>query len=128
MFNRKEADLGNLLTDEDPELHVSSVIHKAFIDVNEKGTEACGITISRLAGGGRAPTPPIPKDFVADHPFFYAIKSDGPSHLPLFWGSLRSPTGAIKNESNQVKNAWESCRVRLESELSEMIQAHLNKN
>lgn len=52
MFNLEEADLGDVLSDNDPQLHVSSFAQKAFIDVNEKGTEACAIALMKLAGGG----------------------------------------------------------------------------
>lgn len=87
VFNAKVADLGDMLTHDDPELHVSGMVHKAFIDVNEAGTEACGVTRVRLRGGDPSP----PKPFRADHPFFYAIIANGKCGLPLFCGSLRSP-------------------------------------
>lgn len=107
IFNLQEADLGDMLTDDDPELHVSSIAHKAFIDVNEKGTEACGITYARAVGGGdrRVRTLPIPKKFIVERPFFYAIESNGHHNLPLFCGSLRSPSPAIKNERKRKKAA-----------------------
>lgn len=72
-------------------LKISEVIHKAFVAVNESGTEAAGATavmMKRSAGlGGR---PPEPKVFSADHPFLFFIW-DRKSGAVLFSGRLIDP-------------------------------------
>uniref|UniRef100_A0A914VIU7 Serpin domain-containing protein n=1 Tax=Plectus sambesii TaxID=2011161 RepID=A0A914VIU7_9BILA len=77
LFDCNKADLSNITGDKS--LHVSAVIHKAFIEVNEEGSEAAAATavvmMTMCAPGG--PDVPPPK-FIADHPFLFAI-SDGKS-------------------------------------------------
>jgi serine protease inhibitor len=72
-------------------LNISSVIHKAFIDVNETGTEAAAAT----AVGMRAlcvVAPPAPRVvFDADHPFLFLIR-DTQSGSVLFMGQVADPS------------------------------------
>ena len=49
-------------------LFISDVVHKAFIEVNEEGTEAAGASMATLSTRGQRPV------FEADHPFFLAIR------------------------------------------------------
>ena len=69
-------------------LFVSNVIHMAFIEVDEKGTEAAAATIVPMTCG--APPPPIHKDFVADHPFLFLIRDNITGSI-LFLGRLMTP-------------------------------------
>ncbi|XP_039957404.1 serine protease inhibitor 42Dd-like isoform X3 [Bactrocera tryoni] len=83
MFS-KDAEFSNMLDSDEP-LQVSKVVHKAFIEVNEEGTEAAAATaviVSRITsvGGG----PPPPRLFIADKPFAYIIKNK--ANLILFAG------------------------------------------
>ncbi|KAI0213083.1 Leukocyte elastase inhibitor [Lamellibrachia satsuma] len=70
-------------------LFVSNVIHMAFIEVDEKGTEAAAATIVLMSN--KAPPPPIHKDFVADHPFLFLIRDNVTGSI-LFLGRLMTPT------------------------------------
>jgi serpin B len=72
------------------ELYISLVIHKAFLDVNEKGTEAAAATavIAPTAAPPREP----PVVFRADHPFLFLI-CDNRSGNILFLGRLIRPRG-----------------------------------
>ena len=65
------------------------MIHKAYVDVNEKGTEAAAATAAMVyATSARAPEPkPV---FRADHPFFFVIRDNGTGSL-LFAGRLVNP-------------------------------------
>uniref|UniRef100_A0A914XKF0 Serpin domain-containing protein n=1 Tax=Plectus sambesii TaxID=2011161 RepID=A0A914XKF0_9BILA len=77
LFDYNKADLSNITGDKS--LHISAVIHKAFVEVNEEGSEAAAATAvmmkkCAMVTGPRAPPP----KFIADHPFLFAI-SDGKS-------------------------------------------------
>ena len=71
------------------ELSISAVIHKAFVDVNEEGTEAAAAT-GVVVGTTSAAPPPKPKYFRADRPFLYLIR-DHKTGSVLFMGRLVEP-------------------------------------
>ncbi len=71
------------------DLLISDVIHKSFIDVNEKGTEAAATTAVVMTLKS-APTPP--PTFRADHPFLFLIR-DNKSGAILFMGRVMDPRG-----------------------------------
>uniref|UniRef100_A0A1Q3FH69 Putative serpin n=1 Tax=Culex tarsalis TaxID=7177 RepID=A0A1Q3FH69_CULTA len=84
MFTDK-ADFSELL--EQPEqVKVSQVVHKAFIEVNEEGTEAAAATGMRIARMCYFET----AQFVAEHPFYFALL-DTNSNLLTFNGRVRNP-------------------------------------
>ena len=72
-----------------PWLYISAVIHKAFVDVNEEGTEAAAATAGIMkARCSMAPkSPPI---FRADHPFVFLIRDNHTGSL-LFLGRVVNP-------------------------------------
>jgi len=70
-----------------PRLFLSVVIHKAFVDVNEQGTEAAGAT---GAGIALASAPVKQQIFQADHPFLFLIR-DNRSGSILFLGRVSNP-------------------------------------
>lgn len=81
------ADLSGM--DGTQNLFVSSVVHKAFVDVNEEGTEAAaatGVIINMKTSleGDETPT------FRADHPFIFAIL-DNDTGTILFMGRVVDP-------------------------------------
>ncbi|MBN1195402.1 MAG: serpin family protein [Methanomicrobiaceae archaeon] len=72
-------------------LFISDVIHQAYVDVNEEGTEAAaatGVVVSLSA----APAEPVPV-FRADHPFLFFIQDDETGNI-LFMGRVAAPEGA----------------------------------
>ena len=71
------------------QLDISAVIHKAFVDVNEEGTEAAAAT-GVVVGVTSAAPPPQPKHFKADHPFLFFIR-DQKTGSVLFTGRLENP-------------------------------------
>ncbi|XP_071398831.1 leukocyte elastase inhibitor-like isoform X3 [Centroberyx affinis] len=68
------------------DLVLSKVVHKAFVEVNEEGTEAAAATAAVMML--RCAT--IPVTFVADHPFLFFIRHN-PSMSVLFAGRFCSP-------------------------------------
>ena len=89
-FERSAADFSGMTGNR--ELFLSAVIHKAFIDVNEVGTEAAAATATSMVGMAmRAPGPTPPPEFRADHPFVFLIR-DNRSGGILFMGRVSDPT------------------------------------
>lgn len=90
-FDRRRADFTGIAAPPSPDdrLVVSEVFHKAFVSVDEKGTEAAAATavVMMRAAGMR---PMDPKTFVADHPFLFLIR-DGRTGLVLFLGRVVDP-------------------------------------
>jgi serpin B len=70
------------------ELYVSHVLHEAFVEVNEEGTEAAAATamVMKARGG-----PPKSLEFYANHPFLYAIV-DHETQAILFLGRCADPS------------------------------------
>jgi serpin B len=69
------------------ELSISAVVHKAYVDVNEEGTEAAAATgVGMIATSIESP-PPV---FKADHPFIFLIR-DNQSGSILFLGRMANP-------------------------------------
>ena len=74
-------------------LFIGEVIHQAFVEVNEEGTEAVAVTYlapTSALGGSERPKP-IPT-FRADHPFIFFIQDRGNGNI-LFMGRVNNPNG-----------------------------------
>jgi serpin B len=69
------------------ELWIAQVKHKAFVDVNEEGTEAAGATAVEMATQSVGLSPV----FRADHPFLFVIREHATGSI-LFLGRLSDPT------------------------------------
>lgn len=68
---------------------ISQVIHKAFVDVNEEGTEAAAVTAVAMELASARLPPKIPV-FRADHPFLFLIY-DKHTRVILFMGRVMNP-------------------------------------
>jgi len=91
-FDRKKADFTRMANPKDPEeqLYIQKVFHKAFVKVDEKGTEAAAATAVVMgAKGGGAPQKAL--EFRADHPFLFFVV-DKTSGLVLFMGRVADPS------------------------------------
>jgi serpin B len=85
-FNPVTADFSGMTGTKD--LFISNVIHKAFVAVDEQGTEAAAATGVVMAARAMMPSPPTV--FRADHPFLFLIKDDQSGAI-LFLGRLAAP-------------------------------------
>jgi serpin B len=88
-FTPGQADFSGIATEE--ELAISAVIHQAFVDVNEEGTEAAAATAVTIRAM-KAIVPRKPDSFRADHPFLFLIR-DVRSGSLLFLGRVANPKG-----------------------------------
>lgn len=71
-------------------LKIAFVVHKAYVDTNEEGSEAAAAT----GVGMKLAAAPIPQNrfnFRADHPFLFIIR-DSERGTPLFIGRISDPT------------------------------------
>jgi len=88
MFSSSDADFGGIPDGANPGLFVSSVIQKAFIEVNEEGAEAAAATAAVMM----LRCLPMTIPFVADHPFYFQIVDHSNGDLVLFSGQCNDPT------------------------------------
>jgi serpin B len=72
-------------------LYISKVFHKAFVKVDERGTEAAAATAVVMAVAGAAPPSQPPKEFRADHPFLFFLR-DLRTGVVLFSGRVDDPS------------------------------------
>eukprot|EP00091_Calanus_sinicus_P023891 TRINITY_DN8304_c0_g1_i3.p1 TRINITY_DN8304_c0_g1~~TRINITY_DN8304_c0_g1_i3.p1 ORF type:complete len:461 (-),score=110.69 TRINITY_DN8304_c0_g1_i3:108-1490(-) len=106
-------------------LQVSDGIHKAFIDVNEEGTEAAAATavlFSTRSGGSSK------KVFFANRPFMFMVY-DSVNNIPVFMGKISNP--AKKNENRKISSATKptkSAKVPKSLELINPIQGNRIKD
>jgi serine protease inhibitor len=66
-------------------LFISQVIHKAFVEVNESGTEAAAVSLELVKTKGMSGR------FIVDHPFIFLIRENGSGSI-LFIGRIIDPT------------------------------------
>ena len=66
-------------------LFISDVMHKAFVEVNESGTEAAAVSLELVKRKGMA------NRFIVDHPFIFLIRDNGSGSI-LFLGRIVDPT------------------------------------
>jgi len=86
-FSPNGADFSGMTGKRD--LYISAVIHQAFINVDEKGTEAAAAT-AVVMKVGMGPHPRNMKVFKADHPFIFLIKDNATGSI-LFMGKIMKP-------------------------------------
>lgn len=84
LFKADKADLTGI--SDKGNLHVSDIFHKAFVQINEEGTEAAAATAAIVMNRMR----PIAEQFHADHPFIFYIKHKQTNAI-LFLGKFSSP-------------------------------------
>jgi serpin B len=84
-FDDAKADFTGLHTSPE-KLFITTVLHKAFVEVNEEGTEAAAAT-GVAVGAKNGKSHPV---FNADRPFLFAIRHT-PTNTVLFLGRFEKP-------------------------------------
>jgi serpin B len=88
-FDDRAADFSGMTGGGD--LFISAVIHKAFVDVNEEGTEAAAATgVVMAPRSAPIQEPKEPPVFRADHPFVFLIR-DNRNGAIMFLGRITNP-------------------------------------
>lgn len=85
-FAEDKADFSGM--DGKRDLLVSDVLHKAFVSVDEAGTEAAAATAVVMQAKSEPARPPV---FRADHPFLFLIQENRTGSI-LFLGRVTDPT------------------------------------
>ena len=88
MFDESSADFSGMTGGNNKGLYVSKVLQKAFVEVNEEGTEAAAATAAIMMGRSRQPEP---ERFTCDRPFMFLIR-DNLTGLILFSGHVTDPS------------------------------------
>jgi len=90
MFDSAKADFSKMGHPDASKIYVSDVRQKAFIEVNEQGTEAAAATfVGFVTRGGQINLPTI--EFKCDRPFMFLIR-DKQTDVTLFSGHVVDPT------------------------------------
>ena len=87
-FDGGAADFSGMTSAE--KLAISAVVHKAFVKVDEEGTEAAAATGVVMRATAMPMKPRLPKLFRADHPFVFEIMHQR-SGAVLFMGRVAKP-------------------------------------
>ncbi len=88
-FDGNLADFSGMIADPDAEpLFISDVLHKAFIAVDEEGTEAAAATVVMMEAASADESRPI--EVLIDRPFIFAIRDTQTGTL-LFLGRVLDP-------------------------------------
>ncbi len=75
----------------DGPLFVSNVFHRAFVAIDESGTEAAAASAVVMTLTTSVEPPPQNLEFKADHPFFFVIRDTKKGRI-LFMGHYRGPS------------------------------------
>jgi len=84
-FSATQADFSGMTTGE--QLYIADVLHKAFVGVDESGTEAAAATAVIMEGNSASPA-----ELTVDRPFLFLIRDT--SGTVLFVGQVTSPSAS----------------------------------
>ena len=88
LFLAGRADLSGI--DESKSLYVSKTLHKAVVEIDEKGAVAAAVTVVIIVGRSGYIPPDHVINFRADHPFLFYIKHVDTGSI-LFFGRFVQP-------------------------------------
>lgn len=85
-FNNGEADFSGITGDRS--LFISDVLHKAFVSIDERGTEAAAATLVEIPVPGE---PETRVEMIINRPFVFLVR-DNETGVLLFVGRVIDPT------------------------------------
>jgi serine protease inhibitor len=89
-----DADFSRLIEGAGPgDLAISKVLHKTFLEIDEKGTEAAAATAIMMERMAIFIPDEEPVEFRADHPFLLALRHK-PTGMVMFMGRVEAPPAA----------------------------------
>ena len=86
-FDPGQADFSGLGTSTDGNLYINRVLHKTYIAVDEKGTEAGAATVVEVMSEAAMVDPIKQKTVYLNRPFIYML-IDSEAKLPVFMGTV----------------------------------------
>jgi serpin B len=91
-FDPDKADFTGIANPPSPadRLYISKVFHKAFVKLDEKGTEAAAATAVVMARAGSAAPSKPPAEWRGDHPFLFLLRHVKSGAI-LFMGRVSDP-------------------------------------
>ncbi|KAA0712161.1 Antithrombin-III [Triplophysa tibetana] len=90
LFSATHASLPGMVAEDGPNLYISDAYHKAFLEVNEEGSEAAAATA--VVSLGRSLNV-FRESFIANRPFILMIRDSSINAL-LFTGRVANPCGS----------------------------------
>jgi serine protease inhibitor len=87
-FDPQRADFSGMCRTQADRVAIGQVLHKAFVEVDEQGTEATAVTMEAIALGMSMDNKTF--NLTIDRPFFFAIR-DAWTNAILFLGSIVDP-------------------------------------
>ena len=91
-FDAYKADFSGIGSIENGILFISRVLHKTYINVDEKGTKAGAATVVEMSTECAVEIPKEPKKVYLDRPFVYML-IDCETNLPFFIGTMMDTEG-----------------------------------
>jgi len=95
-----DSDGGFLKMSDDPQVHISSVAHKAVLEVNEEGTVASAAIAITMATRS---LPPPPVVITVDRPFIFVV-SDAEGAIVFIARALSPSLSGISEKSPQLRS------------------------
>ena len=81
-FDKSKADFSNISTH--VSLYIDNIIQKAYLKVDEKGSEAAAVTAITMKLTSAAPSVEIPRHMIIERPFIFMIKDSDIKEQMLF--------------------------------------------
>lgn len=85
-FNPQAADFSGIA----PQLYISSVLQKTFVEVKEEGTEAAAVTTMNISSSAMPMPEPNPFQMIVNRPFLFLIEDNSTGTI-LFMGVMFDP-------------------------------------